>query len=86
MNALTGIKSVVKKLNVLDVAFIAIALFILVVFFLVFKRQTVFITIRAVQMNYDSESAGGYVVGDKEKDEITHIFFKDYQNKNNRCD
>ncbi len=63
------IKNVTKKIRLFDVTFIAIAIISLIIFFLVFKRETVFITIRAKMIDND-EFTIGYVLGDKEIDEI----------------
>lgn len=58
-----------KKLHSFDIAFVALAIGILAIFYFAFRRQTVFITIRA-KMEIKNELAIGYVVGDKEVDEL----------------
>src|SRR3972149_1095874 len=69
MKLLEVIKRFTKKLHPFDIVFIAVAVAALVAFYLIFKRQTVFITIRAKMTDRD-EFTIGYVIGDKEVDEL----------------
>ncbi len=79
MNVSDVMKKFIKKLQPFDIAFIAIAIVFLIIFYLVFKRQTVFITVRAkitednliaAKSSPRDEFAIGFVVGDTEKDEL----------------
>lgn len=69
MNISAFIKKLGKKLHPFDILFITATVIALIVFYFVFKRETVFITIRAKMIDKD-EYTIGYINGDKEVDDL----------------
>lgn len=69
LKLLQVLKKFTTRSYAFDAVFIALAIFALAIFYFTFKRQVVFITVRAKMIENDS-FAVGYGIGDKERDAL----------------